>query len=250
VAPEGATRFDLAWLALFRELAQTMSASWLEALCKAMATWSDAALLEARISRQWKAGDTSVSFAESMQSRIDTIGMYAMTYLVEYAHGFELPQSFHEHRTVRAMKTLSNKIVGLGNDIFSAGKDYASSYINVCFTLMRERSIPLTEALSRVVRMHNEAMVAYDALASSLPSFGAEWDPLIAEWVQSLRHSSLGFSLWESGAPRYSRYKLTVNGKLIEPTFAYYEPERRARRRAIPARPRRRPMPAALAASG
>jgi hypothetical protein len=225
-APAGATRFDLAWLALLQELARTMSPSWLDALCKAMVTWSDAALVETRISRQWMAGDASVSFAESLKSRIDTIGMYATAYLIEYAHGFELPLSFHEHWIVRAMKTLSNKIVGLGNDIFSAGKDYASGYINVFFTLMNELSIPMTEACVRVVKMHNDAMVEYDALASSLPSFGPRWDPLIAQWVQSLRYCSLGFSLWESGAPRYAKYKLVVNGKVFEPTFAYYNATR------------------------
>jgi hypothetical protein len=227
-APPGATRFDRAWLSLMRELAESMSASWISSLCQAMATWSDAALLESRMSRRWKASDARVSFAESLQSRIDTIGMYAMAYLVEYAHGFELPRSFHEHRAVRGMKTLANKIVGLGNDIFSAGKDYASGYINVLFTLRSELSISMTDALARVIRMHNDAMAAYDRLAGSLPSYGSRWSPLIAQWVQSLRYSSLGFSLWESGAPRYARFKMVVNDRVVEPSFAYYHPERRS----------------------
>jgi len=222
--PDSATIFDIGWFQLLRQLSETMSSPWMERLCQSMTTWSDAALREARVSQLWNAG-ARVTLAEALQSRIDTIGMYATAYLLEYAIGFELPKSFHEHETVRRIKTLANKIVGLGNDIFSFGKDYAQDYINVISALRKERGMPMLEALGRIVDMHNDALIEYDYLADSLPSFGPDADAMVAEWLQWLRHSSIGFSVWESVAPRYSEFKLVVNGRPVETAFRYYAAE-------------------------
>jgi hypothetical protein len=224
--PDSATIFDIGWWRLLRQLAVTMSPAWIERLCESMATWSDAALREARISQLWNAG-ARVTLDEALQSRIDTIGMFATAYLVEYAIGFELPKSFHDHKTVRHIKTLANKIVGLGNDIFSFGKDYAQDYINVISALRKERAVPMLDALNRIVDMHNEAVLEYDYLARSLPSFGPAIDPMIAKWLQWLRYNCIGFSVWESVAPRYSDFKLVVNGRLVETSFSYYSDTRR-----------------------
>jgi hypothetical protein len=224
--PAGASRFDKAWLELFRQLSRTMSPPWIERLCQSMATWSDAALREARLSTRWNAG-ARVSFGEALQSRIDTIGMFATAYLTEYAIGVELPSTFHDHKMVRRIKTLANKIVGLGNDIFSFGKDYASDYINVISALRREHSIPMVDALRVVVGMHNDALIEYDRLASSLPSFGTAFDQLIATWLQWLRYSCVGFSVWESVAPRYADFKLVLNGRVVETSFVYYSEDSR-----------------------
>lgn len=219
--PASATIFDIGWWTLLRQLATTMSPAWIERLCQSMATWSDAALHEARLSQQWNAG-ARVTLAEALQSRIDTIGMYATAYLVEYAIGFELPKSFHDHPTVKRIKTLSNKIVGLGNEIFSFAKDYAQDYINVISALRKERSVSMAVALRRIVDMHNDTLIEFDFLASSLPSFGPACDAQVATWLQWLRYCCVGFSVWESVAPRYSEFKLVVNGRRLETTFAYY----------------------------
>ncbi|HLM74518.1 MAG TPA: terpene synthase family protein [Polyangiaceae bacterium] len=219
--PDSATIFDIGWWRLLRQLAITMSPAWIERLCQSMTTWSDAALREARISLLWNAG-ARVTLEDALQSRIDTIGMYATAYLIEYAIGFELPRSFHEHETVRRIKTLANKIVGLGNDIFSFGKDYAQDYINVISALRKERAVPMLDALNRIVDMHNDALIELDYLAGTLPSFGPAIDSMIAKWLQWLRYNCIGFSVWESVAPRYSDFKLVVNGRLVETSFSYY----------------------------
>jgi hypothetical protein len=219
--PASATIFDRGWFELLRELSQTMSPAWIERLCQSMATWSDAALREARLSKQWNEG-ARVTLAEALQSRIDTIGMFATAYLLEYAIGYELPKSFHELEAVRRIKTLANKIVGLGNDIFSFGKDYSSDYINVISALRKERSISTLDAIGKVVDLHNEALLEYDYLASTLPSLGPAGDAMVAKWLQWLRHSCIGFSVWESVAPRYADFRLLVNGMKVETSFMYY----------------------------
>jgi hypothetical protein len=218
--PASATLFDVGWWKLLRELSETMSPQWIDQLCHAMATWSDAALREARLSKQWNTG-ARVTLAEALQSRIDTIGMYTTAQLVEYAIGFELPKSFHDHEAVRRIKIIAGKIVGLGNDMFSLAKDCSNDYINVISALRRERSISTVDALRTVAEMHNGALIEYDILARSLPTFGPAYDPLVAKWLKWLRHSCIGFSVWESVAPRYSELKLLVNGRMVEISFVY-----------------------------
>jgi hypothetical protein len=39
--------------------------------------------------------------------------------------------------------------------------------------------------------------------------------------VNDVRLASIGFSIWESKAPRYTAHKLIANGKLVEPSFAF-----------------------------
>lgn len=222
--PEGATVFDRGWWELLTELSKSMSPAWMARLCLSMEVWSDAALREARLSKQWNEG-ARVTLAEALRSRIDTIGMYATSYLLEYAIGYELPKSFHELNAVRRMKTLANKIVGLGNDLFSFGKDYASDYINVISAMRRERSISTLEAIEEVVDMHNDALLEFDVLAASLPSLGAAGDAMVARWLAWLRHSCIGFGVWESVAPRYAEFRLLVNGRRVETAFVYYADE-------------------------
>jgi hypothetical protein len=114
--------------------------------------------------------------------------------------------------------------VGIGNDVMSFGKDYAEHQLNLATTLMHERGLPLDEALESLVRMHDEALEAYDSLADTLGSFGPEADGFAARWLQDVRYASLGFSLWESQAPRYTAHQIVSSGKVIQPRFSFFPP--------------------------
>ena len=69
--------------------------------------------------------------------------------------------------------------------------------------------------------MHNEAVQEYDRLASTLGTWPAEENRWIQRWLQDVRYASIGFSLWEAQAPRYTADKLIVNGRVIEPGFCW-----------------------------
>src|SRR4029079_1367244 len=150
--------------------------------------------------------------------------MYATVLLLEEAYDFELPRQFHESPTVVRLKVLANTIVGLGNDILSFGKDHAEGQINLASTLMRERWMSVEDALEHLVRMHDDALDEYDRLADSVGKWSAEVDPFIKRWLQDVRYASLGFSLWESQAPRYTAYKVVACGRVIDPGFSFFPP--------------------------
>lgn len=216
--------FDRAWWSLFRELAETRTPEWIEMLLETMHVWSTAALQEARISKARREGHVRVTFAAAMQSRIATIGMYASAYLTEYAQHVELPKEFHDHATVHQIKMLAGKIVGLGNDLSSLGKDMASNYVNVILVLKDELVISLREAVRVVVHLHEEALLEFDRLAASLPSFGHRVDAAIQVWLGDLRQNCVGFTMWEARAPRYAAFKVFVDGAVVEPHIVLQAP--------------------------
>nr|QKW93746.1 pentalenene synthase [Vitiosangium cumulatum] len=219
--PSGMTRFDEGWWQLFEELATARSAGWIQGICQAMATWSDAAEEEAAAMRRYGETGIPLGFERQLELRIATIGMYVALYLLELAYEAELPPEFHQHPTVRRLKRLSNELVGLGNDIFSFAKDQEQRQLNLVSTLMAERGLSVEDAIKALIRRHDEAIIEFDRLAGSLGSGSPRADLLIQRWLRDVRYAALGFSLWEAQAPRYTAYKVVVDERAIEPTFAF-----------------------------
>ncbi len=224
--PEGMSRFDEGWWQLLRELAGRRSPRWIRDLCAAMATWSAAAVLEAEAMAAYRERGVLPDFDRQLELRIATIGMFATVYLLEDAYDAELPRELHASPVVARLKVLANEIVGIGNDILSFGKDHAERHLNLASTLMREEGISIDAAMERLVRMHDAALEEYDALADVLdPTREA---PLLGRWLQDVRYASLGFSVWEAQAPRYTAHKIVHHGRLIEPRFPSFFPPGRS----------------------
>jgi hypothetical protein len=240
--PEGMSRFDEGWWQLFGELAAARSPRWIEDLCDAMVTWNAAAVEEAAWMAAHREKGVLPRFDEQLEMRVATIGMYATVYLLEDVYGVELPRAVHTHPTVRRLKWLANEIVGLGNDILSFGKDYVEDQINLVTTLMSERGLTVDDALEHLVHLHDQALIEYDRRADSLLAEQGPWPrelgPIIERWLMDVRYASLGFSLWESQAPRYTAYKVVARGRVIEPRFSFFPP-----RRGDPPSSRRLPGP-------
>jgi hypothetical protein len=219
--PAGMTRFDVGWWQLLRDLAERRSPRWIADLCTAMATWSAAAVEEAGAMTAFRERHAFLDFDRQLDLRIATIGMFATVRLLEDAYDAELPPDLHASPAVARLKVLANKIVGLGNDLLSFGKDHTERHINLASTLMHERRVSVDEALARLVRMHDEALQEYDALADTLSAASGEEAPLLMKWLQDVRYASLGFSLWESQAPRYTAHKVFHHGRVVEPRFPF-----------------------------
>jgi hypothetical protein len=219
---EDATRFDRGWLQLFREFAARRSRRWIRDLCGEMGLWNDAAVREAKIMERSREGEHLIRFATQLDMRIATIGMNGTFGLFEDAYDFELPPEVHADPNVRKLKRLSGQIVGLGNDIFSLGKDVATNQINLVLTLMHEELLTFERALEKLIRMHDRSLAEYDAVAAKVGSWGPEVDRVLQRWIEDVRYASLGFSLWEARAARYLAYKVVARGRVIEPSFDFF----------------------------
>ncbi len=220
VPPRG-SRFDRGWWQLFSELARGRSVRWLGDLAAAMKTWSDAAVAEAAAMRRYRERGELPRFDEQLELRIATIGMYATVYLLEDEYDYELPPRFHSNLAVRRMKRLANLLVGLGNDIFSWGKDISERQINLVTTLMEQRGWSAQRALAHVISLHDRAIEEFDVLAEILTDAGDEYDGVVRRWIEDVRFASVGFTRWEAQAPRYCAHKVVVAGRVLEPVLTF-----------------------------
>ena len=218
--PPDMTRFDEGWWQLFEELAATRSAGWIRDVCDAMVTWDYAASEDAALLRRYAETGEFPDFVGQLELRSATIGMYATLYLLEDAHDAELPRELHLDPAVQRIKRLANDLVGLGNDILGFAKDHVHRHPNLVSTLMEEQGLQVEDALDALIRMHDEAVVEFDLLAESLKSESPRYQARLQRWLQDVRYASLGFSLWEAQAPRYTAYKVVVGGRVVEPAFA------------------------------
>lgn len=98
----------------------------------------------------------------------------------------------------------------MGNDLGGVAKDLKDRWLNLVPVTAERRQISLTAAFEAVIDVHNADVLAFDRLASRLPSFGPDTDPFVPGWVQAVRHNVYGFALWESLAERYQATKAIV----------------------------------------
>jgi len=222
VRPRG-SRFDHGWWQLFREFAGRRSVRWLEDLGAAMKRWSDAAVAEAAAMKRYRERGELPRFEEQIELRIATIGMYATVYLLEDEYDYELPPGFHSNLAVRRMKRLANLLVGLGNDLFSWGKDVSEHQINLVTTLVEQRGWSPQRALAHVISLHDRAVEEFDVLAEILTDMGDEFDGVVRRWIEDVRFASIGFTRWEAQAPRYVAHKVVVGNRVLEPVLSFEE---------------------------
>lgn len=226
----GLTRFDAGWWQLMREFCGTRSPAWIERLCRVMRRWSIAAAEEGELRVRHRETGELPSFANQLELRIATIGMYGTACLLEEIHDDEPPAAFHLHPIISMLQYLANMIVGLGNDLFSFAKDHVEGQLNLVSTLMQEHTIGVEEALAALARLHDQALVDYDRLSAQIGPWAANIYPGSARWIHDLRVASLGFSLWEAQAPRYIAHQIVSEGRVLCPRFRYVD--------AAPASPR------------
>lgn len=83
------------------------------------------------------------------------------------------------------------------------------------------RQLSLTAAFEAVIDVHNADVLAFDRLASRLPSFGPDIDPFVPGWVQAVRHNVYGFA---TAASWRSSPKMPGPGRASYPRFRELAP--------------------------
>ena len=206
-------RYVAAWCDLGAQLRATQSPAWMRRLCLSMQHWLENARIETLLARELRTGGRQPDFDRLLMCRTVSIGMFPTFYLLELSEGLELDAAVHEHASVLALKTLASRLVGIGNDIQGLAKDIHHNWLNLVRSAQDDLSIE--RALAEVAALHNRSVLAFDAIADDLPSFGLDTDALLRGWVQSVRHNVYGFVLWEASAERYQQHKIAIAGRLL-----------------------------------
>jgi hypothetical protein len=222
---KGPSGFLNAWNDLCDRMRRTQSEEWMTRLGESLKAWIGNAKRETENARVYQQSGALPPFETMLDIRTVSIGMYPTFYLIEMAEGWELPRSVHESEAIRDLKRLASRLVGYGNDVGGLAKDLAGRWPNLVVALKEERGLSLEEAFDQVTRMHNREVEAFDAAACRLPTWGPDLDAQVRGFVQAVRHSVLGFTLWESLATRYQKWTaLAGPGALTAPVTLFTPP--------------------------
>jgi hypothetical protein len=216
------SRYLLAWANLGARLRRTQSQRWTSELCATMREWLDNAKRETTIAQAWREGCVVPTYADALSCRNVSIGMYPTFLLDEFVGGFELEPDVRAHPEVQKLKHLAAGLVGFGNDLGGIAKDLKSRWLNPVAVLAANERLPLDEAFAQVVAQHNRDVLAFDACAAQLPSFGYAQDVLLTAWTDAVRHNVYGFTYWESTAQRYQeQIALFGSTPLLAPVITF-----------------------------
>jgi len=213
--PRSKSCYVAAWFDIGERLRRTQSRHWLFRLGASMREWLENARIETAMAKAHRSQGSCPEFDVQFECRTISIGMFPTFYLIEFAEGYELPDSVHDHVTIVGLKRLAARLVGMGNDLGGVAKDIRNSWINLVLSLSEQARSSIRNAFAAVVAIHNADVQSFDRLAGELPSFGAEIDELVHGWVQAVRHNVYGFALWESTAPRYQEFKAMAGDEAL-----------------------------------
>ena len=219
----GASRYNIAWYELGRRLRLTQSRDWCARLGKTMHQWLVVSRIETERAHEQRRTGRAMDLDGYLARRIISIGMYPMFHLLEYTEGFELG-ALHDHPIVAGLEVLAARLVALGNDLMSLGKDMAHAWPNIVTVLSAQRGLSMREAFAQVVSMHQRDIKRFDELAQALLSeSGAEEGKResLHRWIQAVRYSVHGFAVWESMASRYREYSSVVAGEQLWTQIGY-----------------------------
>lgn len=208
-AATSTTRYVAAWCDLGQRLRCTQSDSWLARLGETMRQWLENAKRETALARAYRASGEYPTFAEMLDCRTISIGMYPTFRLIELTEGYELSAAVRSHPSIVALERIASRLVGMGNDLGGLAKDIRDDWLNLVLVLRGRQGLSIERAFEKVVDLHNTEVLSFDEIAAGLPTFGAE-DPLVAGYLQSVRHNIYGFALWESLAERYQECRAVV----------------------------------------
>jgi hypothetical protein len=173
---------------------------------------------------RYEAGEALPPFETMLDIRTVSIGMYPTFHLIEMAEGLELPEDFNEEPHIVELKRLASRLVGYGNDLGGFAKDVHGHWPNLVNALKAQTASTTPQAFRAVVDMHNAEVEAFDDVAADVPRWGRQVDVQVDGWVQAVRYSVAGFTLWESMAERYQQYKAVLDGRVLAAPLTFYRP--------------------------
>ncbi len=201
-------RYVRAWA----ELGQTLlhagrSRHFIERVAASFHSWIEASLSEASLAhavhRDPQALIARGRWAQVLETRVVTIGMFPTAQLLEHVGGFELPDEVLADPGVVRLTQLGSLLVALGNEVASAAKDLEGGWLNLVPAHMALHGGDLRTAYTALVDMHREAIAEFDAIAASLPCWGPRVDSCVQAWASLLRYCASGFARWHFSTPRY-----------------------------------------------
>lgn len=221
--PDTSDGVVLAWHDLCNRLRKLQTEGWQGRLAYDMEIWMRNAKVETLNADRYRATGELPPFETMLDIRTVSIGFYPTLYLIESAEGLDLPDDFYVDPHVVELTRLASRLISYGNDLGGFAKDHRDGWPNLVTGFKAETGSTTAQTFRALVDMHNAEVDAFDEVAKKLPSWGAEVDVQVAGWLQAIRYSVAGFTLWESTAQRYQQYKPVVDEGVLAAPLTFYE---------------------------
>jgi hypothetical protein len=152
----------------------------------------------------YKARKEFPSVEECLAIREDSLCLYPFLELLDLETEVFLPESIHQHNTIKRLKALAVRMMACFNEVQSVLKDEATGavYYNVVKAIQHNRNISLEDACQEALHIHNEYLREFQYLQDFLPDFGS-WQDAVTNRVHYI---SMTLNGWKSVSSKLDRY--------------------------------------------
>ncbi|WP_223537967.1 terpene synthase family protein [Pseudomonas sp. GL-B-16] len=181
------------------------SKQWRQRFADRMSEWATHAIQE-EVVRRNGVGNDNRSLEEAIRLRAITIGFKPASIPTERAAGIELPEELVGSEDYELILEYAAQICFIVNDIVGVPKDISNDQkkSNLVIYYMNANNVSLLDAYHKILRVHDDAVNAYDKLvASVLRSFPSFKQAELSYFFDSLRYMETGFGIWQAECIRY-----------------------------------------------
>ncbi|KAF3761240.1 hypothetical protein M406DRAFT_65720 [Cryphonectria parasitica EP155] len=151
---------------------------------------------------------------EYMTYRRLSIGAFPCHELVEYAHGFEIPQVVADNDSVKVCRTISTDLVWLQNDVLSYRKDLIQGVKHNIIHVLRNQNLSEQQAIDEIGEMLDERYREWYRALAEMPIWGEKVDRDVLKYIWGCQAVALGNLHWSYKTGRY----LGAEGEQIRTT--------------------------------
>ncbi|KAK8023454.1 terpene synthase [Apiospora marii] len=132
--------------------------------------------------------DQTPTILEMVKTRRMSIGVFPMYPLIEFAYDLNLPDEVFLDPTVQKLENLGAEFVMLMNDILSYPKEESEDCPFNTVAVCRMNGASAQQAFDEIASMVDARFSAWDEAAKALPSWGAEVDAQLHQYVQGIQN--------------------------------------------------------------
>ncbi|KAK8092575.1 hypothetical protein PG999_014774 [Apiospora kogelbergensis] len=132
--------------------------------------------------------DQTPTLLEMLETRRISSGVFPMYPLIEFAYDLNLPDEVFLDPTVQKLSNLGVELVMLMNDILSYPKEESEDCPFSTVAVCRMNGASAQQAFDEIASMVDARFSAWDEAAEALPSWGAEVDAQLHQYIQGIQN--------------------------------------------------------------
>jgi hypothetical protein len=201
--PEHPTLIQRAFCEMGELVVQQSNEEWFKLFTSGIADYIKAVIQREADLRKHKTVLTDLETFLDLRAR-DTGGLHTCQ-LIELSKNAFLPSEVREHSLIKHLTWLAYGMASFVNDIFSYHKDVVleGSDFNLIKILMDTKGMSFDQAVHKSVLLVNGYADRFLEVRSQLPSWGAEIDWIVEQYVDGLAEMMAGNVYWHNTTNRY-----------------------------------------------